>query len=67
MALLYDQEKAGFSATLLFNQIGRRILFVGNEAISNIWENPQATGRPAVSPEGHEEKGEIQAEHQRHP
>lgn len=40
--LMYDQEKAGFSATLLFNQIGRRILYVGNEAISNIWENPRA-------------------------
>jgi hypothetical protein len=38
---MYDQEKAGFSATLLFNQIGRRILYVGNEAISNIWENPR--------------------------
>jgi outer membrane receptor protein involved in Fe transport len=37
----YDLEKSGFSATLLFNQIGRRILFVGNEAISDIWEAPR--------------------------
>ncbi|HEX2535892.1 MAG TPA: TonB-dependent receptor [Chitinophagaceae bacterium] len=41
LGLQYDQEKSGFSATLLFNQIGRRILFVGNEAIPNIWENPR--------------------------
>jgi len=39
--LQYDLEKAGFSSTLLFNQIGRRILFVGNEAISDIWEAPR--------------------------
>jgi hypothetical protein len=39
--LQYDLEKIGFSSTLLFNQVGRRILFVGNEAISDIWENPR--------------------------
>lgn len=39
--LQYDAEKSGFSTTLLFNQIGRRILFVGNEAIPNIWEAPR--------------------------
>jgi hypothetical protein len=39
--LNYDLEKSGFSSTLLFNQIGRRILFVGNEAISDIWEAPR--------------------------
>jgi hypothetical protein len=37
----YDLAKIGFSSTLLFNQIGRRILFVGNEAISDIWEAPR--------------------------
>jgi hypothetical protein len=39
--LQYDIVKIGFSSTLLFNQIGRRILFVGNEAISDIWEAPR--------------------------
>ncbi len=39
--LQYDAEKIGFSSTLLFNQIGRRILFVGNEAVPDIWENPR--------------------------
>jgi outer membrane receptor protein involved in Fe transport len=39
--LQYDLEKIGLSSTVLFNQIGRRILFVGNEAISDIWESPR--------------------------
>ncbi len=41
LGLQYDEEKSGLTANLLFNQIGRRILFVGNEAIPNIWENPR--------------------------
>jgi hypothetical protein len=41
VGLQYDLEKAGFSGTLLFNQIGRRILFVGNVDVPNIWENPR--------------------------
>lgn len=39
--LQYDAEKTGFSTTLLFNQIGRRILFVGDKSIPDIWENPR--------------------------
>lgn len=48
VGLQYDVEKAGFSTTLLFNQIGRRILFVGNlqqstgVGVPEIWENPRA-------------------------
>jgi outer membrane receptor protein involved in Fe transport len=41
VGLQYDLEKAGFSGTLLYNKIGRRILFVGNEAVADIWENPR--------------------------
>ena len=46
--LQYDLEKSGFTATLLFNEIGRRILFVGNlqqatgVGVPEIWENPRA-------------------------
>jgi len=46
--LQYDAENSGFSATLLFNEIGRRILFVGNlqqatgVGVPEIWENPRA-------------------------
>ena len=39
--LQYDAEKIGFTSTLLFNQIGRRILFVGDKSIPDIWENPR--------------------------
>ncbi|MFZ1800492.1 MAG: TonB-dependent receptor [Chitinophagaceae bacterium] len=39
--LQYDVEKWGLNTTLLFNQIGRRILYVGNEAYPSIWEAPR--------------------------
>ncbi len=46
----YDVEKLGLSTTLLFNQIGRRIYYVGNSTnngtVNNdsyppVWENPR--------------------------
>ena len=40
--LQYDIEKIGFSSTVLFNQVGRRILFVGDKSVPDIWENPRA-------------------------
>ena len=40
--LQYDLEKIGLNTTLLFNQIGRRILFVGGSDQPPIWENPRA-------------------------
>ena len=40
-SLQYDMEKIGLSSTVLFNQIGRRILYVGNEQIPAIWEAPR--------------------------
>jgi hypothetical protein len=58
-ALSYDLEKAGFSATALFNQIGRRILYVGNEAISDIWENPRPLLDLQLSKKILKNKGEI--------
>ena len=39
--LQYDLEKAGFSSTILFNQNGRRILFVGDKSVPDIWEHPR--------------------------
>lgn len=39
--LQYDIEKWGLNTTLLFNQVGRRILYVGNEAYPSIWEAPR--------------------------
>ena len=40
--LQYDIEKIGFSSTVLLNQVGRRILFVGDKSVPDIWENPRA-------------------------
>ena len=57
--LQYDLEKKGFSATLLFNQIGRRILFVGNEAVSDIWENPRPLLDFQIAQKILNRKGEI--------
>ena len=39
--LQYDQEKSGISSTVLFNQIGRRILYTGNDQVPAIWEAPR--------------------------
>jgi Outer membrane protein beta-barrel family len=44
--LLYDLEKAGFSSTILFNQIGERIYLVGDltggAGSPDIYEAPRA-------------------------
>ncbi|MBX9734972.1 MAG: TonB-dependent receptor [Chitinophagaceae bacterium] len=38
-SILYDLEKHGLSATLLYNQIGRRITFVGSQDQPDIYES----------------------------
>jgi len=43
LGLMYDLEKQGFNATLLFNQIGRRIYYLGalsfnGDGVPTIWE-----------------------------
>lgn len=40
-AILYDAKKPGLTATVLFNQIGRRILYVGSDEVPVIWEAPR--------------------------
>jgi len=47
------------NTTLLFNQIGRRILFVGNEAVSDIWENPRSLLDFQLAKKVLNKKGEI--------
>lgn len=59
LGLMYDLKKSGLTATVLFNQIGRRILFVGNEAIPNIWENPRPLLDIQVAKKIMKSKGEI--------
>jgi len=58
-AVQYDLENAGLSTTLLFNQIGRRILFVGNEAVSDIWENPRPLIDFQIAKKILKQKGEL--------
>jgi outer membrane receptor protein involved in Fe transport len=59
IGLQYDIEKIGFNSTLLFNQIGRRILFVGNEAVPDIWENPRPLFDLQLAQKILKKKGEI--------
>lgn len=39
--LQYDVEEHGISTTLLFNEVGRRILLVGNDERPLMWEAPR--------------------------
>jgi len=57
--LQYDLEKIGFSSTLLFNQIGRRILFVGDKSVPDIWENPRPLLDIQLAKKIIKNKGEI--------
>ena len=58
-ALQYDLEKFGLSTTLLFNQIGRRILYVGNLTLPEIWENPRPLLDLQIAKKVINNKGEI--------
>jgi len=59
IGLQYDLESKGLSANLLFNQIGRRILFVGNEAVPDIWESPRPLFDLQLAKKLFKTKGEI--------
>ena len=58
-ALQYDVEKWGLSTTLLFNQIGRRILYVGNEVTPEIWEAPRPLLDFQIAKKVLKNKGEV--------
>jgi hypothetical protein len=55
----YDLEKAGISSTLLFNVIGRRILYVGNQEVPSIWEAPRPLSDLQVAKKVLQGKGEV--------
>jgi TonB-dependent receptor len=57
--ILYDLEKLGLTTTLLYNQIGRRILFVGNEEVPAIWEAPRPLLDFQIAKKIIGEKGQI--------
>ncbi len=55
----YDIEKYGINTTLLFNQIGRRIVFVGGSDQPPIWENPRAVLDFQIAKKILKNKGEV--------
>lgn len=59
--LLYDLEKAGFNATLLFNQIGERIYLVGDAfaGAPDIYEAPRALFDLQLAKKMFKNKGEV--------
>ncbi|MFV0604873.1 MAG: outer membrane beta-barrel protein [Niabella sp.] len=57
--LQYDLEKYGINATVLFNQIGRRILYVGNDQVPEIWEAPRALVDFQIAKKFAGDKGQI--------
>lgn len=57
--LQYDVEKLGLNTTLLFNQIGRRILYVGNSDVPPVWENPRAQVDFQIAKKVLKKKGEL--------
>ncbi len=59
LGLQYDHEKSGLATTLLFNQIGRRILFVGNQDIPAIWEAPRPLLDLQIAKKLMKKKGEL--------
>lgn len=59
IGLQYDVEKIGLNTTLLFNQIGRRILYVGNNDYPPVWENPRPLLDLQVAKKVFKNKGEI--------
>ncbi len=58
-AIQYDIEKYGLSTTLLFNQIGRRIAFVGGTDQPPIWENPRPVLDFQIAKKVLKTKGEL--------
>jgi hypothetical protein len=57
--LQYDVEKLGLATTLLFNQIGRRILYVGSSDFPPVWENPRALIDFQIAKKVMKRKGEV--------
>jgi outer membrane receptor for ferrienterochelin and colicin len=64
MGLMYDLEKHGLSATLLFNQIGQRIYLVGDIQAAvggspDVWEAPRPVFDFQVAKKVLKRKGEL--------
>lgn len=58
-SLQYDVEELGLYTTLLFNEVGRRILYVGNEQLPPVWEAPRPLLDAQVAKKIMKSKAEI--------
>ncbi|QEC68070.1 outer membrane beta-barrel protein [Panacibacter ginsenosidivorans] len=58
-SMQYDVEEAGLYATLLFNEVGRRILYVGNEQLPPVWEAPRPLLDLQIAKKIMDKKGEL--------
>jgi len=59
LGLQYDVEKSGLTTTLLFNQIGRRIYYVGGSDVPPVWEAPRPLLDLQVAKKVIKNKGEL--------
>jgi outer membrane receptor protein involved in Fe transport len=57
--LQYDLESIGLNTTLLFNVIGRRILYVGNQDVPSIWEAPRPLSDLQIAKKVMKSRGEV--------
>ncbi|MEP6845998.1 MAG: TonB-dependent receptor, partial [Panacibacter sp.] len=58
-SMQYDIEETGFYTTLLFNEVGRRILYVGNEQLPPVWEAPRPLLDLQIAKKIMKEKAEL--------
>ena len=58
-SLQYDIKKLGLNTTVLFNRIGRRILYVGNNDYPPVWENPRSLVDIQIAKKIMKDKAEI--------
>jgi TonB-dependent receptor len=59
IGLQYDVEKLGLNTTLLFNQIGRRIYYVGGSDVPPVWEAPRPLLDLQIAKKVIKGKGEV--------
>lgn len=59
IGIQYDIEKTGLNITVLYNQIGRRIVYVGNNEYPEIWEAPRPLLDLQIAKKLFDKKGEI--------
>ncbi len=57
--LQYEHEKSNTTISMMFNQVGRRIYFVGSEEFPDVWEAPRPLFDMQINHEMLKGKGEL--------